>query len=72
MLRRHRCILSILAKSLGLWSMRVITGVLSQYGDDGVEHPIVFYSWKLNPTQQGWSTVEKEAYAALNALRKVR
>jgi len=52
--------------------MRVITGVLSQYGDDGVEHPIAFYSWKLNPTQQGWSTVEKEAYAALNALRKVR
>ena len=49
-----------------------VSGVLSQYSDDGVEHPIAFYSWKLNPTQQGWSTVEKEAYAALNALRKVR
>jgi len=53
-------------------SNHTASGVLSQYGDDGVEHAIAFYSWKLNPTQQRWSAVEKEAYADLNALRKVR
>jgi len=34
--------------------------------------PIAFFSWKLDKTQQGWSTVEKEAYAALKSLQRVK
>jgi len=51
-------------------SEHTASGVSTQIGVDGTEYPIAFYSWKLNPTQQRWSTVKKEAYAA--ALRRVR
>jgi len=33
---------------------------------------IAFFSQKLTDTQQKWSTVEREAYAAMVALRKYR
>jgi len=49
-----------------------VAGVLTQFSDEGVERPIAFFSWKLNKTQQGWSTVEQEAYAALRALQRVK
>ena len=45
---------------------------LSQYGDDGVTlRPIAFVSQKLNPTQRRWSTVERESYAVLFALKRL-
>ena len=53
-------------------SDHTVAGVLAQPSDEGVEHPIAFFSWKLNKTQQGWSTVEKEAYAALRSLQRVK
>jgi len=50
-------------------SDHTVAGVLRQSGSGG---PIAFTSLKLNKTQRGWATVEKEAYAALSALRKFR
>ncbi|GFU63473.1 retrovirus-related Pol polyprotein from transposon 17.6 [Trichonephila clavipes] len=38
-------------------------------GEDNV-HPIAFGSQKLNPSQQKWSTIEREAYAIIWALKK--
>lgn len=51
-------------------SDHTVSGALTQIGDDGIEHPVAFCSLKLNKTQRNWATVEKEAYAALSALRK--
>ena len=45
---------------------------LIQWDDRGVEKPIAFASSKLNPTQMRWSTIEREAYAVIFALRKFR
>ena len=34
-----------------------------------IEHPICFYSKRLNVHQQNYATVEKEAFALLSAVR---
>ena len=49
-----------------------VAGVLSQFDDEGHDRPIAFASQKLTPTEQAWSTVEKEAYAVIWALTKYR
>jgi len=46
--------------------------ILIQSSPDGTEVPIAFSSTKLNATQRFWSTIEREAYAALVALQKYR
>ncbi|GFW56238.1 retrovirus-related Pol polyprotein from transposon 297 [Trichonephila clavipes] len=38
-------------------------------GEDNI-HPIAFGSQKLNPSQQKWSTIEREAYAIIWALKR--
>ena len=43
---------------------------LIQWAQDGLEKPIAFASAKLTPTQTCWSTIEREAYAVMFALRK--
>jgi hypothetical protein len=43
---------------------------LSQIDDHDRERPVAFASSKLSDTQRRWSTIEKEAYAILFALRK--
>ena len=43
--------------------------VLLQDGDDGVEHPVSYYSKKFNRHQRVYSTVEKEALALILALK---
>jgi len=53
-------------------SSHTVAGALTQTSDDGTDYPIAFFSWKLNDTQQNWSTVEKKAYAALKALQRVK
>jgi len=53
-------------------SDHTVSGVLTQVDETGVECPVAFCSQKLNKTQQQWATVEKEAFAALSALRKYR
>ena len=41
-------------------SGRGIGVVLSQYGPDGEEHPVAYYSRKLLPREEWYATVEKE------------
>ena len=43
---------------------------LGQLDAEGNIHPIAFGSQKLNPTQQKWSTIEREAYAIIWALKR--
>ena len=50
----------------------MVAAALTQTDPKGNELPIAFSSAKLTHTQCRWSTVEKEAYAALFALRKYR
>ena len=47
-------------------------GVLSQTDDEGNERPIAFYSKKFNETQRAWSTIEREAFAVLEALKRFK
>jgi len=49
-----------------------VAGALTQPDENGTEHPVAFFSWKLDKTQQGWATVEKEAYVALKSLQRVK
>ncbi|GBL99975.1 Retrovirus-related Pol polyprotein from transposon 17.6, partial [Araneus ventricosus] len=51
-------------------SATAIGACLAQTGDDGNEKPIAFFSKKLTPTQMRWATIEREAYAVLEALKK--
>ncbi len=41
-------------------SDRGIGAVLSQLSDEGSEHPVAYYSRKLLPREDRYSTVEKE------------
>lgn len=49
-----------------------IGAVLFQLNDQGEEHPIAFYSQKLNQCQRNYSVTEKECLAAVMAIRKFR
>ena len=49
-----------------------VSAILTQTGLDGTELPVAFSSAKLNKTQSAWSTIEREAYAALYGLQKYR
>jgi len=44
--------------------------VLIQITDGGTEQPVAFASNKLNQTQRYWTVIEKEAYAAIWAVKK--
>ena len=44
-------------------SERGIGAVLSQYGPDGEEHPVAYYSRKLLPREERYAAVEKECLA---------
>lgn len=43
--------------------------VLLQDDDEGVEHPVCYFSKKFTKSQQNYSTVEKECLALVLALR---
>jgi len=49
-----------------------IAGCMSQTDDKGFEQPITFFSKKLDCTQQKWSTIEREAFAVIEMLKRVR
>ncbi|GBM97791.1 Retrovirus-related Pol polyprotein from transposon 297 [Araneus ventricosus] len=51
-------------------SATAIGACLAQHDDVGKELPIAFFSKKLTPTQMKWSTIEKEAFCVLEALKK--
>ena len=43
--------------------------VLLQEGNDGIDHPIGYFSRKFNKNQRNYSTVEKECLALILALQ---
>ena len=49
-----------------------IGAVLSQVDEKGKEHPIGFISRQLKDRELRWSTVEKECFSVVWALRKLR
>jgi len=49
-----------------------VGAALCQPADDGTDQPVSFASSKFTPTQRNWSTVEKEAYAAIYALQRFK
>jgi len=51
-------------------SDHTVAAVLTKITDEGTEQPVAFASNNLNQTQRNWSVVEKEAYAAIWALKK--
>ena len=53
-------------------SDRGVGAVLSQLSDDGEEHPIGYYSRKLLPREERYSTVEKECLAIRLAVAAFR
>ena len=48
-------------------SNRGVGAVLSQRDDDGIEHPVGYFSRKLLPREERYSTVEKECLAIKQA-----
>lgn len=53
-------------------SSEAIGGVLTQQDDQGIERPIHYFSKQLSEGQKRWATVEREAYAIIFALQKLR
>lgn len=53
-------------------SQSCIGGVLVQEDEEGVERVIHYLSHQLNQVEQRWATIEKEAYAIVYALQKLR
>ena len=49
-----------------------VGAILVQTKADGVEHVIQYVSHQLTRTQQRWATIEKEAYAVVYAITKLR
>ena len=49
-----------------------VGGILVQEDSEGIERPIHYLSHQLNSTQKKWATIEKEAYAIVYALQKLR
>ena len=47
------------------WSQRGMGAILSQVGDDGVEHPVCFASRSCNATEQNCSSFEGECLAVV-------
>ena len=45
-----------------------VGAVLTQEDDDGVDHPVAYYSKKLNIHQRKYSVIEKECLALILAL----
>ncbi|CAM5111196.1 unnamed protein product [Natator depressus] len=53
-------------------SERGVGAVLMQKGPDQEFHPVVFLSKKLSERESNWSVSEKECYAIVYALEKLR
>jgi len=53
-------------------SDHVNAGVLSQMGDDGLLHPVAFYSSKLTPQECNYEIYDKELLAIVRAFEEFR
>ncbi|GFS94916.1 retrovirus-related Pol polyprotein from transposon 297 [Trichonephila clavipes] len=51
-------------------SATIVTACLAQNDENGTEHKIAFYSKQLTKCQMNRSTIERDAYAMLSALKK--
>ena len=49
-----------------------IGGILCQEDSQGVERPLQYISAQLDVTQRKWATVEKESFAVIYCLKKLR
>ncbi|KAJ1142020.1 hypothetical protein NDU88_008348 [Pleurodeles waltl] len=49
-----------------------IGAVLSQTNDDGLDQHVAFISRRLLPREQRWSAIEREAFAVVWSLKKLR
>ena len=49
-----------------------ISAILCQTHEDGKEYVVQYISHQLSATQRRWATIEKEAYAVVYALQKLR
>ena len=49
-----------------------VGAILCQTHEDGVEYVVHYVSQQLNTTQRRWATIEKEAYAVVYTLQKLR
>ncbi len=49
-----------------------VGGVLTQEDDQGCERVIQYVSHQLNESEQKWATIEREAYAIVYCLKKLR
>ena len=49
-----------------------VGAILCQTHEDGVEYVVQYVSHQLSTTQRRWATIEKEAYAVVYALQKLR
>ena len=47
-------------------------GILCQRDENGIERPLQYISAKFTPGQRKWATIEKEAYAVVYCLKKLR
>ena len=45
-----------------------VGGVLSQYQNDGLLHPVAYFSTALKPEQRGWSPYSQEAFTMVCAV----
>ena len=50
----------------------VSTGVLSQYGEDGILHPVAFFSTKHSPAKCNYKIYDKELMAIVRAFEHWR
>jgi hypothetical protein len=53
-------------------SSHVSTGVLSQYDDQGVLHPVAFFSKKHSPTEENYQIYDQELDAIVKSLEQWR
>ncbi|KAJ1199297.1 hypothetical protein NDU88_003134 [Pleurodeles waltl] len=49
-----------------------IGAVLSQLNEEGLDQPVAFISRRLLPRERRWSAIEREAFAVVWALKKLR
>jgi hypothetical protein len=49
-----------------------VGAILVQMDENGIERPIQYISHQLSATQKRWPVIEKEAYALIYALQKLR
>jgi len=48
----------------------ISVGACAMQNIDGCERPVAYFSQKLLPNQMKWSTIEREAFTIICALRK--